>query len=291
MTQIRFDVLVRPGFLICLGLLLVNDFYLKQAYINFSTGKLSDFAGLFIFPYFISIFRIKSAKEIYLISALLFVFWKSEFSQFLIDFVRSEGIGINRVVDYADLMALSILPISYKELQKQAQKHAGAPITMGIIVSAISLFAIAATTLPREEVILNSPIGKVYKLQMSKSAFFESLQPGSRYSDTLSKNLTDSLFYLYFNIPDYRVGMEVLATIVAVSDKTTLVRLDTVLTATITGRLIGGIDTDRKADIRKITPKQFEEYFNENFIEKVRNRKSELLYFDNKEILESNYNP
>ncbi len=287
--RIRFDILPRLGFLFCLGLLLVNDFYLKQAYGNLWTGKLSDFAGLFIFPYFLAAFRVKSAKEIYFISALLFVFWKSEFSQFLIEFVRSAGIGINRVVDYTDLMALLILPVSYKELQRQAQKRAES--RMGIFISAISLFAIVATTLPREEIALNSLVGKVYKLQMSKSEFFESLQPRNRYTDTLSKNLTDSFFYLYFNIPDHRADMEVLATIVTGSDKTTLVRLDTVLTATITGGLFGGIDEDRKVNIKQITPKQFEEYFEENFIEKVRDRDSDQLYYYNKETYEFYNNP
>ncbi|MDR6804620.1 hypothetical protein J2Y45_003072 [Dyadobacter sp. BE34] len=289
MMRIRFDILPRLGFLICLGLLLVNDFYLKQAYTNFWTGKMSDFAGLFIFPYFLAAFRIKSAKEIYLISALLFVFWKSEFSQFLIEFVRSEGIGVNRVVDYTDLMALLILPVSYKELQRQAQKQVEP--RMGIFIAAISLFAILATTLPHEEIALNSPIGKVYKLPMSKSEFFQSLQPGNRYTDTLSKNLTDSLFYLYFNIPDYRADMEVLATIVAGSDKTTLVRLDTVLTATITGGLFGGIDEDRKVNIKQFTPERFEEYFEENFIEKVRDEDSDQLYYYNKETYEFYNNP
>ncbi|MCF0048982.1 hypothetical protein LXM25_02865 [Dyadobacter sp. LJ53] len=286
MTQIRFDILSRLGFLTCLGLLLVNDFYLKQACANFWTGKLSDFAGLFIFPYFIATFRVKSAKEIYFISALLFVFWKSEFSQFMIEFVRSEGIGINRVIDYTDLAALLILPISYKELQKQAKKHAETQIAIGLIVSTISLFAILATTVPREEIVMNSPVGKVYELQMSKSEFFESLQPGSRYSDTLSKNLTDSSFYLYFDIPDYRADMKVLSTITAESATTTFIRLDTVLSANITGRLLIGIDEDHSESIRQITPERFEQYFEENFIEKIRNRKSEQLYYDNKDLYE-----
>ena len=85
--------------------------------------------------------------------------------------------------------------------------------------------------------------------------------------------------------------MEVLATIVAGSDKTTLVRLDTVLTATITGWLFGGIDEDRKENIKQITPKQFEEYFEENFIEKVRDGDSDQLYYYNIGTYEFYNNP
>jgi len=40
-TNARFDLLIRPIFLISLALLLSNDFYLKYEYANWGTGKLS----------------------------------------------------------------------------------------------------------------------------------------------------------------------------------------------------------------------------------------------------------
>ena len=43
------DLILNPYFIIGLSVLLLNDFYLKAAYGNFVTGKLSDFAGLPIF--------------------------------------------------------------------------------------------------------------------------------------------------------------------------------------------------------------------------------------------------
>lgn len=39
-------------FLLALTLLLLNDFVLKETFANWFTGKLSDFAGLFVFPLF-----------------------------------------------------------------------------------------------------------------------------------------------------------------------------------------------------------------------------------------------
>lgn len=45
-----FDPLVDGRFIAALGLLLVNDHYLKAAYGNVVTGKLSDFAGLIVLP-------------------------------------------------------------------------------------------------------------------------------------------------------------------------------------------------------------------------------------------------
>lgn len=106
--------LYRLLFLVSISLLLINDLYLKFEYHNYLTGKLSDFAGLFAFPYFLSCFFPKKIKLIYFLSGILFVFWKSEFSQPMFDFAHSYGIGINRTIDYSDLISLLILPISYR---------------------------------------------------------------------------------------------------------------------------------------------------------------------------------
>ena len=48
----RSDILISPGFVISLFLLLINDFYLKPELDSSFTGKLSDFAGLFVFTLF-----------------------------------------------------------------------------------------------------------------------------------------------------------------------------------------------------------------------------------------------
>ncbi len=48
----QLQILLSPEFLIGLLLLLMNDFVFKELFHNWLTGKLSDFAGLFIFPLF-----------------------------------------------------------------------------------------------------------------------------------------------------------------------------------------------------------------------------------------------
>jgi hypothetical protein len=47
-----FVALLRAPFIIALAVLLLNDFMLKQVYPGFVTGKLSDFAGIFVFAVF-----------------------------------------------------------------------------------------------------------------------------------------------------------------------------------------------------------------------------------------------
>ncbi|WP_407515804.1 hypothetical protein KFZ70_00460 [Tamlana fucoidanivorans] len=101
-------------FLISVILLLLNDFFFKYYFHNYLTGKLSDFVGLFAFPYFISLLFKSKIKPIYILTGILFLFWKSSLSQSVIDYLNGVGIGINRVVDYSDFIALLVLPFSYR---------------------------------------------------------------------------------------------------------------------------------------------------------------------------------
>ncbi|HQU85109.1 MAG TPA: hypothetical protein PKY59_18355 [Pyrinomonadaceae bacterium] len=165
-------LLLSPLFIFGLFLLLLNDFYLKSAFSNFLTGKLSDFAGLFIFPLFWSAFFPKRKLLIYVSTAIFFVFWKSPFSQILIEYWNSfEILRIGRVVDYSDLIALLILPCSYlyflrfqqpQSFPLQVQKIAS------IAVILLSVFAFTATHFKNERGFV---YGKEYDLKLTKEEF------------------------------------------------------------------------------------------------------------------------
>jgi hypothetical protein len=106
-------VLTSTGFLFGLAVLLVNDLVLKLAYPSLLTGKLSDFAGLFIFPMFFAALIPRHTRPIYVATAIAFVWWKSPLSQAFIDNWNETPLyDIARVVDYTDLVALAVLPIS-----------------------------------------------------------------------------------------------------------------------------------------------------------------------------------
>ena len=86
------------------------------------TGKLSDFAGLFIFPYFFSVFFEKQSKYIYIATGLFFMYWKLEMAQPFIDWLSSvTHLGVYRTVDVTDLIALLILPFSYWYFKKEKE--------------------------------------------------------------------------------------------------------------------------------------------------------------------------
>jgi len=288
MRNARPDILTRPLFILAVGLLLLNDFYLKYEFSNFLTGKLSDVAGLFLFPYFLSSLRIKWSKPIYFGTATLFLFWKSPFSQEVINLVQTIGIGFNRVVDYTDLFALLILPFSFQYFQKQLSTEQKIGKYSTIPLGVISLFAIWATTLPREKVELNLAINEEFELEMSKTELFNLIQARHGYSDTLNKNLTDSLFYLHFDIVDEsRIDVTALSTITSNDSITTKVRLDKILHGFITGGLFSGVDKDDVVDFKSISIAEFKRHFETYFIKPIEEGKAEYVYYDNKEIYDS----
>lgn len=143
-NQESMFLLTSPGFLIGLGLLLLNDFLLKATFHNWFTGKLSDFAGLFVFPLFFTAFFPTQKKWIYVVTAIGFVFWKSEFSQGFIElWNRQPYYHIDRVVDYSDLMALLVLPLSFLSARRSRSREVKRLLVY--TASVLAVFAFAAT--------------------------------------------------------------------------------------------------------------------------------------------------
>jgi hypothetical protein len=94
--------------------LLLNDHYLKYAFSNWLTGKLSDVVGIIILPLLLAFIFPKLKKHSVWMSALLFAFWKSPFSQSLIDLYNQIAfIQTSRIVDFTDLFVLLLLPVPY----------------------------------------------------------------------------------------------------------------------------------------------------------------------------------
>ena len=104
----RLKNLISPLFLFCLLLLLLNDFYLKATFHNILTGKLSDFCGLFIFPIFWSAIFPRHKVSVFIITGVVFVYWKSEYATGLIELINTFT-NIHRTVDPTDLIALPVL--------------------------------------------------------------------------------------------------------------------------------------------------------------------------------------
>lgn len=153
-------ILLSPALLCGLFLLVINDFYLKARFHNDLTGKLSDFAGLFVFPLFFAALFPSKRFGIYVSTGIAFIFWKSPLSQGLIDlFNQLAPFSIGRTVDLTDLIALSIIPVSYFCFLKrsgtgEAVKTSVVRRLAVISVILASVFAFTATSYQEDRTVL-----------------------------------------------------------------------------------------------------------------------------------------
>ncbi|MFH2049944.1 MAG: hypothetical protein ABIJ12_10910 [bacterium] len=117
----HIKILLHPLFILSLLILILNDHFLKANYPSFLTGKLSDFAGLFLITIFMfaiaaSIFKQKShLLYLHIAIALLFTLWKlAPVEKILIWLNEISSIPMpSRVKDPTDLIALVILLFSF----------------------------------------------------------------------------------------------------------------------------------------------------------------------------------
>jgi hypothetical protein len=176
--QKHYNLLTSRLFIIGLFVLVVNDHILKYSYPGFLTGKLSDISGLFIFPIFITSFWFKQRRLIYCLTGLIFIFWKLPISQEFIDTWNNYGIfRISRVVDYTDLIALIILPISYLYVIKLKSSTLTGFQLKPALIGIISIITFCATTVPRYEMPQGTVyIGESYKIKLPKDSVISTIK-------------------------------------------------------------------------------------------------------------------
>jgi hypothetical protein len=140
----KINRLAHPFFLVSLLLLLLNDLIFKTAFHNYLTGKLSDFAGLLVFPFFWSVLFPKRIKEIHIGTFLFFIFWKSPFSGAFVDFL-----SFYRIVDFSDNIALVSILVSFWLLKQESVTYKVQPVFLKLIFF-LSCFSFVATSKPQE---------------------------------------------------------------------------------------------------------------------------------------------
>lgn len=107
-------LLTSYGFLVALVILVLNDLVLKWAVGGWVTGKLSDFAGLFVFPLFWTAVFPQHRFLIHCATAAVFVWWKLPISEPFIDLWNASPMfPVGRTVDATDLVALSAVAGAY----------------------------------------------------------------------------------------------------------------------------------------------------------------------------------
>ncbi len=168
-------ILLSPLFLLGLCLLLVNDFYLKAAFHNEVTGKISDIAGLFIFPLFFCALLPRFHRAIFVLTAVLFIVWKLPYSEPFISLWNELNlVTVGRVVDVTDLFALFILPAAYllfrynlSHMKFTDYRFAKATVIL------ISVFAFTATHFVNDRSVW---VRRSYELGVSRVGFERQLK-------------------------------------------------------------------------------------------------------------------
>lgn len=226
--QQYYGLLKADVFLLCLLILLINDFYLKFQFPGFITGKLSDFAGLFAFPFFLSIFLPKKALTIYILTGVLFVFWKLPTSDWIIDSFNSLDLFlIHRVKDLTDLIALAVLPLSFKYFELQKNKVFSLSRSQFSFLLLFSVFTFTADTIGHQEYRSAYFINASYLFPVNKNLLiknhFSTVYTG------IPINLSDSLFYIEFTHPSKRrVDIFFNAKIKSFNKDSTIIKIDSV---------------------------------------------------------------
>lgn len=150
-----------PLLIVTIILLLLNDFCFKSMFGNAITGKLSDFAGLFAFPFFFSCLLPKYKTQIHVATALIFVWWKSQYSNFFIEAANFINIPIDRTIDFSDNIALISVVLSYFVFASNIQYKQIKP-GLKIITIGMALFSFIATTIPKHMSASYKNINKTY---------------------------------------------------------------------------------------------------------------------------------
>lgn len=155
--QRLFRVLTAWPFLLALGVLVLNDVVLKYAYPGWLTGKLSDFAGLFVVAGIVLVTQPMRPALLLVLAAVLFAWWKSPQSQGLIDLLQAHGVPWGRVVDPTDLIALVSLPLGVFALRPalrpelQNERSRTRPIAAGVSGAVLLLALMGTSVIPLEK--------------------------------------------------------------------------------------------------------------------------------------------
>lgn len=237
--------------------LLLNDFFLKEIFHNQITGKLSDFSGLFAFPYFISLLFPKNVKLNYIFSGVLFIIWKSDFIEPLLVFIQNIGIGVNRTVDYYDLFALIILPISYLYWNSKSITIVPLSYIFKPILILVCCFSFIATSLPENYEVLNLKSNLEVKLKANKDEIISQMELTSTHSNK---------FHSIVSIKKYNSEISYLVTLKENGNKMFTIQLDSVLNFKTNGNLFFGVDKDNIDFMKNLTLKDYEKLFIESKI-------------------------
>jgi len=179
------ELILNPVFILGLILLILNDFYFKYQFSNWLTGKLSDFAGLLIFPIFIAVVFPRFKRYAALFAGIVFFIWKLPLVTPFIDWFNSFQIHfkLSRVIDYTDYIAFVVLPLSQYLINgrkgfgniSMLMPHFRTFCRVSLLI--VAFFSFCATSVYRTEMPRGTIyIGKSYTIKLPKDSVISSIR-------------------------------------------------------------------------------------------------------------------
>ncbi|MFB3389732.1 hypothetical protein [Flavobacterium sp. LAR06] len=278
-NKIKFELLTSELFILGIFTVLVNDFYLKYEFSNIITGKLSDFAGLFIFPFFLAVFFPKQILKIYCLTGVFFIFWKFQISDGFINWIsQSLNLAFYRTVDSSDLIALSVLPFSYQYFKRKYVEDKKSFFLVNSLIGTLCAFTILADSQPRQKIALKIKSDKVYLMPISKKNLYKKLNVNT-IGGKIEELEGDINFS--FDIPEYNTTATAMTRITEDSKGNLFIKVDSITDITVRGKLILGIKKSDLEGTKKLTKSQLESFFEQNCIKELLSRgffKSDTFY-------------
>lgn len=272
------DLILSPFFIIGLITLILNDFYFKYEYGNFITGKLSDFAGLLIFPMFLATIISKLKKSASLVTGIGFIIWKLPLFTPVIDALNQLlPVTIHRVIDYTDYIALLVLPLShylinYKNYNfdinwvrlKNFSKYS---------LLVIAFFSFCATSFVMREIPRGTIyIGESHTIKLSKDSVINSIKRMGYNCDFHKRDTTQRVTIDYFqtdNVIRYYGDSLILDTIANIKYQLTEINPNktklTIINVTLSQE--GSVQNWKTL---KSLSKEYDIWFKENFIKEIK---------------------
>lgn len=191
----RATRLLHPAFVCALALLIANDAWFKPLFHNALTGKLSDFAGVFAFAYFWSALIGRRETTVHALVGLAFVWWKSSWAQPAIEAWNALGVWpVARVVDASDLLALTILPLSWRLVRAprvvaRIEALPGPARAAKWTLAAVAVFAFTATSKAPNYLAIEADYLTAYSAERIREILRKSDDRMFAYSESMRVNI------------------------------------------------------------------------------------------------------
>lgn len=172
LKRVDLQIVTQPAFIFALALLVANDFYFKAQYPDWLTGKLSDFAGLYVFAQLGAALSGMRIARVAAATAILFAAWKSPLATPLIEFFNAHSpVRMFRTIDYTDLAALAVLPLAvrlYGVRIRWPWSFLKYPLTAAALLAVMATSSIPPSYKVRFDLQERAPVGAAVYAQVDK---------------------------------------------------------------------------------------------------------------------------